>query len=732
MDDSYHRTDFRAGRVHRTAHRFFSRMSRLKFSGLTTWRAAVGASILAFAVLVSIHAEEKRRDLRLDKGTPSSTSSTDSEIKSESPVAIPRSYAVVIGIAQYKNLEPKHQLEFSANDAEAIYSILISPRGGNFRAENVHKLIGPKATLENIRRELEVWLPSVAQEEDRILIYFAGHGFVYQGKGYLAPYDISLKDIPGTGYPMDSLGLVVGGKLKAKNKVLLTDACHSGAITPGADNQKLSSSLLSIHRSLFSLTASRDREQSFESPDWGGGHGIFTYYVVKGLEGEADENRDAIVTADELAEYTRRNVREATNAHQNPTSDRGSFDPNMPLSYLPDLLTSRGKEGRKSDFGTLILVSNMDGVEVFIDGTSVGVVNKGAPLKLPGLRPGIHVIKAVRMGYEPDGPREEMVYPEQETTVNIKILIPRRRSKAAADLLDKGIDQYLKGYAGNYEKAAQSFKQALNLDPTYSQAALYLGRTMNALYDQEQAEKYFRLAIEIDPDYVEARSSFAGMLLDTGGTDEAIRQLNTVIQREPNHATALYLLAQAYRMKDLYAESIESARKAIQLVPGNAEAHFWLAESLRMSGQYEQGRTEYLSYLKLSDFNSKLAGKMNYYVLGFLVGMGKKKRAAQQDIWKDLRSLAYFGLGDCERLLSNPDAAIDYYSQSLSLDPEDPLVHYASGLAYYRKAEMTQSAVTLPEARRHFETMLKLNADLAQAQTAKKYLAAIDATLRPQ
>jgi len=41
------------------------------------------------------------------------------------------------------------------------------------------------------------------------------------------------------------------------------------------------------------------------------------------------------VTADELAEYVRRNVREATNAQQNPTSERGSFDPNMLLAYCP-------------------------------------------------------------------------------------------------------------------------------------------------------------------------------------------------------------------------------------------------------------------------------------------------------------------------------------------------------------------------------------------------------------
>jgi tetratricopeptide (TPR) repeat protein len=673
--------------------------------------------------------QKKERDLRLEKEPPKTAAST-ADVSVPAAVKVPRSYAVVIGIAQYQNLEPKHQLQYSANDADAIYSILISPQGGNFRAENVRKLIGKQATLENVRRELEVWLPSMAREDDRVLIYFAGHGFVYQGKGYLAPYDISLKNIAETGYPMDSLGMVVGSRIKAKNKVLLTDACHSGAITPGAQNENLSSSLLSIHKSLFSLTASRDREQSFESPDWGGGHGIFTYYVVKGLEREADENTDGIVTADELAEYVRRNVREATNAKQNPTSDRGSFDPNLPLSYNPKILASRGGSQRKSDFGTLILVSNMDGVEVFVNGASVGVVNKAAPLKLPGLRPGVHTVKAVRMGYEPDGPREEVVYPDQETTINIKILIPRRRNKAAVDLFDKGMDLYLKGYAENYHKAAEQFEKALKLDATYSRAALYLARTYNALYEQDKAEQYFRQAIEVDADYIEARASFAGMLLDTGNVDEAIRQLNTVTGRQPDNAMAHYLLAQAYRMKDLYAESIDAAGKAIRLMPKNAEAHFWLAESLRMSKKYEQARTEYLEYLRLSDFDSKLAGKMNYYVLGFLAGLGKKKRAAQQDIWKDLRSLAYFGVGDCERLLSNPDAAIDYYLKSLSFDPEDPLVHYASGLAYYRKAEMTQSAATLPEARKHFEAMLKLNSDLAQAQTAKKYLAAISAASR--
>ncbi|PYT24509.1 MAG: hypothetical protein DMG58_25885 [Acidobacteria bacterium] len=170
--------------------------------------------------------------------------------------------------------------------------MLISTEGGNFRAENVHKLVGARATLARLRYELEEWLPSVAKDDDRVLIYFAGHGFVYSGKAYLAPYDIDLKNIAATGYGMDTLGRDMGAKIKGKWKVLLTDSCHSGAINPDADVQLINGTLGNLNKSLFSLTASRDRERSFESKDWGGGHGIFTYYVVKGMEGAADESRD--------------------------------------------------------------------------------------------------------------------------------------------------------------------------------------------------------------------------------------------------------------------------------------------------------------------------------------------------------------------------------------------------------------------------------------------------------
>ncbi|HJT86915.1 MAG TPA: tetratricopeptide repeat protein [Bryobacteraceae bacterium] len=690
------------------------------------------AFLLAGAVLAAAQTpqpppKQQERDLKIEKLEPPSQPAAAGKATAAKGVTIPRSYAVIVGISRYQNLPANLQLQFSERDAQSIYTILISPEGGNFKAENVHMLTGAKATLAGLRREIDTWLPSVAKDDDRVLIYFAGHGFVYQGKGYLAPYDVDLKNIAATGYPMDELGSVIGGKIRAKSKILLTDACHSGAISP-EDTQNLNRTLSDLNKSLFSLTASRDRERSFESPDLEGGHGVFTYYVVRGMEGAADTSRDGIVTADELAEYVHTQVREATMGQQNPTSERGSFDPDMLLAWVPSNALPAAAPAPK--FGTLIFEANMDGVEVFVDGKSIGVVSKGKPLTLPGMPPGEHTVKGVKLGYEPDGPRQETVYPGQESTVSIKILIARRRSKAATDFLDDGLKFYQKGYQQNYQKAAELFQKALQADPTYSQAAFYLGLTYNAMYDEEKAQQYYQKAIEIDPDYLEAHANYGGMLLDIGNVDEAIRQLNIVLQRNPNHAVALTLLAQAYRLKALYPQSIEAAGKAIQLTPKNAEPHLWLADSLRLSKQYAAAKTEYDQYLKLSDFDSKLAGQLNYYVLGFLAGFGKKKRAGTQDIWKDLRSLAYFGICDCERNLANYDLAIDSCQRSLTYDSKDPYAHYALGLSYMRKAVQTGSVAELDPALRHFQQMIAINPDITEADYARKNIANIEKVLQ--
>ncbi len=659
-------------------------------------------------------------------------------------VSIPRSYALIIGISQYKNLPPQAQLKYPDRDADAMYTVLISKQGGQFPPENVHVLKNEKATLANVTQELETWLPSVSKDDDRVLIYFAGHGFLSGGASYLAPYDLDKNNIPGTAYPMSRLGEIISGKIHGKWKVLLADACHSGAITPEADRSQVNQSLLDLNKSLFVITASRDREQSFEGPGWGGGHGIFTYYVVKGFEGEADTSRDGVVSAQEIGDYVYANVSQATGGRQHPTFDRGSFDTKMVLAYNPERAPAKLPAPA---FGTLVIESNMDNVEVTVDGKSVGLVNKAAALRLPGIQPGIHTIQGNRTGYEPDGPREQEVYPGQESTVSLRILIVRKRSKAAADHFNRGLEYYNKGFEKNYKVAVEEFKAALQEDPAYSQAAEYLGRTYRSLYEYETANQYFKQAVDIDPDYLEARVSYAGGLLDQGDLDESVRQLNFVMQRDPKNGTAWYLLSQAYFRKGVYDEAVRTSREAVNLIPKKAEAHLWLADSLRLQADANkttkdipEAENEYKQYLAFSNFDSGIAGKFSYYVLPWLISYGSKKRAAQTDIWKDLRAQANFGLCDCEWLMKRYDSAIGYCESALSYNPKDLFTHYRLGILYSQQFNVAnQSAKAEPkgldllvEARKQFNSVIALNADVDQASNSKKYIQNIDQFLGAQ
>ncbi len=79
------------------------------------------------------------------------------------------------------------------------------------------------------------------------------------------------------------------------------------------------------------LTASDNRQFSQEGKQWGGGHGVFTWFLLKGLEGEADYSKDGTVTLGELIPFVSEHVRRNTNNMQCPTI-AGKFDPTMPIA----------------------------------------------------------------------------------------------------------------------------------------------------------------------------------------------------------------------------------------------------------------------------------------------------------------------------------------------------------------------------------------------------------------
>ena len=90
------------------------------------------------------------------------------------------------------------------------------------------------------------------------------------------------------------------------------------------------SNLSKVGNGVCVISAAGDREYSQEGKQWGGGHGVFTYYLIKGLYGDSDYNRDGYASMGELIPYISEQVRRATQNAQCP-SVAGKFDPALTI-----------------------------------------------------------------------------------------------------------------------------------------------------------------------------------------------------------------------------------------------------------------------------------------------------------------------------------------------------------------------------------------------------------------
>jgi uncharacterized caspase-like protein len=254
-------------------------------------------------------------------------------------------WAVIIGISNYKDSRIAG-LRYASADAKAFHEWLISQQGGGYAPSRVRLLLDSEATAQSIRYVLFNWLKQ-ALEEDIVTIYFAGHGSPESPDSpnnlFLLPFDANYDDVATTGFPMWDIETALKRFIKAKKVVVIADACHSGGVgqsyeiarrgNRGIEINPISSGLQNLSRigdGVAVITASDEKQFSQESQSWGGGHGVFTYFLLKGLNGEADYNKDGRVTLGELIPYLSEQVRRETKNAQSPTV-AGKFDPALSI-----------------------------------------------------------------------------------------------------------------------------------------------------------------------------------------------------------------------------------------------------------------------------------------------------------------------------------------------------------------------------------------------------------------
>jgi uncharacterized caspase-like protein/Flp pilus assembly protein TadD len=279
----------------------------------------------------------------------------------------PDTYAIVIGISDYQDPDiPK--LSFSNRDAEVFADFLKSVPGGSVPKQNIKLLTDSLATTGEVDKAIR-WLMNNCKENDRVYFYFSGHGEVenitMSKNGYLICYNTPAVAFTNMGLSIDYLNDIVNTlSVQTKAKVIvITDACHSGTMNGNKfkGNFFVGEQLMLKKENEIRMASSKPDQLSNEKEDWGGGRGVFSYYLINGLQGGlADTNHDGTVSVAELKNYLENKmandpVLKKEGDAQTPVV---SFSKDFPLAVVDEAEAKRIKEQVNNDSAATVMVLN--------------------------------------------------------------------------------------------------------------------------------------------------------------------------------------------------------------------------------------------------------------------------------------------------------------------------------------------------------------------------------------
>jgi hypothetical protein len=222
----------------------------------------------------------------------------------------PSAWGLIIGIENYMTLP---SVQFAVKDARLVRRYFEAILG--VPQENIITLIDSEATKGKIAGLIQSYLKMNVDSNTRLYVYFAGHGMpsLRDGDAFICTYDADPRFIEHTGYKLEELYSDIG-KLPLKNAIIFIDSCFSGSSSRSGqmlladarpalikvDNIKLTSD------KIISLAASKGDQisSSYKEKE----HGLFTYFMLKGLRGPADTDEDKEISVQELYHYVNKQV----------------------------------------------------------------------------------------------------------------------------------------------------------------------------------------------------------------------------------------------------------------------------------------------------------------------------------------------------------------------------------------------------------------------------------------
>lgn len=225
----------------------------------------------------------------------------------------PKKWALIIGIEDYAHLP---DAEYARKDALVVKEYFVRILG--VPDSNVILLMDNDATKARIESFVHDYLPRNVRKDTQLYVYFAGHGApdIKKGNAYLVPYDGDTRFLKSTGYQLKQFYADLD-KIGNGHTYIFLDACFSGIASRAAEMLAKGMRPALIHvedtqisrksaNHMVAISSSSAGEPSNAYPDTE--HGLFTYFLLKGLVGDADSNADKWLSINEVYQYVFTNV----------------------------------------------------------------------------------------------------------------------------------------------------------------------------------------------------------------------------------------------------------------------------------------------------------------------------------------------------------------------------------------------------------------------------------------
>lgn len=407
------------------------------------------------------------------------------------------SWAVVIGINDYAQWP---ELAYAEADALGIRDVLIDGHG--FHPDRVITLLNGQATRERILQVLGDELPRQVQPDDRVFVFFAGHGTTRQlpsgrDRGYIIPVDADVEHLESQAISMSTLA-DLNEALAAKHVLYIMDACYSGlALTRGGgssgDPRRYLREITERTARQILTAGGADEQVADGGPN---GHSVFTWMVLQGLDGQADLNRDRYVTASELAAFVAPRV--SAVARQTPVFGNlvGSAGGDFVLALDRDV-------GAASDA--------TESAEASAELARVQEQNLALLEQIANMQQRLSELET-RGGDEPEG-----------------------RALISQMFNDLGLELYR---ARKRDQALAAFRRAAEADPTNAEALNNAGFMLYRLGRLEESVTWFRRTIDASPGRAVAYVNLGDSLEELGHHADAVTAYQRYLELAPDGEAA--------------------------------------------------------------------------------------------------------------------------------------------------------------------------------------------------